>query len=305
MIGRRTCLLLGEIYQAVFSHQSTSGSRYQQRTYTYISRDKLYDFLYEHDYQPWFCNQSKKLGIGEDDKRAVKEWIMKLHTGESLVLGTENWDWKQREQLGQRYLRDLAKDVLNYSKDGIAGRTLRKVESKLDELNRSLELDGYIYRDGQLLFSESAVLDIAEESGILQTLFVDLGLANKQVAMHHLELSEQNYVAGHWSDVITNSRSFLECVLKETAAMHSLKVKKTPLSDNSKPFEVRNYLEHEGVLEAKEKEALAKVYGLLSETGSHPYIAQKDQARLMRILALTFSQFVMLRLGGMLKSASS
>jgi hypothetical protein len=46
------------------------------------------------------------------------------------------------------------------------------------------------------------------------------------------------------------------------------------------------------------KEALAKVYGLLSHTGGHPYMAQNDQARLLRHLALTFSQFAMLRLRG-------
>ena len=44
------------------------------------------------------------------------------------------------------------------------------------------------------------------------------------------------------------------------------------------------------ILEKKEKEAIAKVYGLLSDTGSHPYIADRDQARLMRHLSLTFSQ---------------
>ena len=36
----------------------------------------------------------------------------------------------------------------------------------------------------------------------------------------------------------------------------------------------------------------------MSDTGGHPYMAAKDQARLMRHLALTFSQFVLLRLEG-------
>jgi hypothetical protein len=63
---------------------------------------------------------------------------------------------------------------------------------------------------------------------------------------------------------------------------------------------VRDYLERSGLLESKEKEALAKVYGPLSHTGGHPYMAQNDQARLLRHLALTFSQFAMLRLRGKL-----
>lgn len=45
---------------------------------------------------------------------------------------------------------------------------------------------------------------------------------------------------------------------------------------------MRDYLEQEALLERKEKDALAQVYGLLSETGAHPYIAKSDQARLLR-----------------------
>ena len=56
-----------------------------------------------------------------------------------------------------------------------------------------------------------------------------------------------------------------------------------------------------GKKETEEKEAIAKIYGFLSETGGHPYIANQDQARLMRHLALTFSQFVLLRLEGVCK----
>ena len=65
---------------------------------------------------------------------------------------------------------------------------------------------------------------------------------------------------------------------------------------------VRDYLEREGLLETKEKKELAEVYGLLSNVGSHPYIAGKDQARLLRQQALLLSQFVMLRYQGYLRA---
>jgi hypothetical protein len=58
-------------------------------------------------------------------------------------------------------------------------------------------------------------------------------------------------------------------------------------------------------LEKKEKDALSHVYGLLSETGGHPYVAQKDQARLMRHLSLTFCQFILIRLQGMFASPNA
>jgi hypothetical protein len=92
--------------------------------------------------------------------------------------------------------------------------------------------------------------------------------------------------------------------LQEVAARHSLKFEGIALPERtfSRPVAVRDYLEEKKLLEKKEKEALSAVYGLLSETGSHPYMAQSDQARLLRHLSLTFAQFVMLRLQGRLAS---
>jgi len=90
--------------------------------------------------------------------------------------------------------------------------------------------------------------------------------------------------------------------MREVAAAHSLRYKEGPLSRRKydRASEVREYLEREGMLETKEKKAIASIYGLLSDTGSHPYIAQNDQARLLRQLALILSQFVMLRFQGRL-----
>jgi hypothetical protein len=47
--------------------------------------------------------------------------------------------------------------------------------------------------------------------------------------------------------------------------------------------------------------AVTSAYKLLSETGGHPYIAEKDQARLTRHLALIYCQLVLLGLGRVLE----
>jgi hypothetical protein len=155
------------------------------------------------------------------------------------------------------------------------------------------------------VLAEADVLDTQEATGILETLFNRLSLDNKDLAFHHLKLSEEHYLAGRWDDSISNARKFLESTLQEVAASHSLKVKGGKLSDStySRPVAVRDYLETETLLESKEKEAIAKIYGLLSHTGGHPYMAQNDQARLLRHLALTLSQFVLLRYEGSLTKA--
>jgi hypothetical protein len=240
--------------------------------------------------------------ISYSNTRGVQDFIMQLHTGETQVAVTQNWSWEKRQQLGQEYLRELAEDILNEWSSETDSYSREKIESKITNLKKNLELDGYKYSDGRLLTPESDVLDIKEESGVLESLFSSLSLANKPVTVNHLNLSEEHYLASRWSDSISNSRNFLESVLREVAAAHSTRIKNMPLPQNTyeKPVLVRDYLEREGLLETKEKEALAKFYGLLSSTGSHPYMAQSDQARLLRHLALTFSQFVLLRFQGSL-----
>jgi hypothetical protein len=62
--------------------------------------------------------------------------------------------------------------------------------------------------------------------------------------------------------------------------------------------EVRKYLLKNNLLDNNEVEAVEKIYGLLSHTGAHPYMAESDQARLLRQISLLFAQFIMLRLDG-------
>ncbi len=284
MISRRTARILGEIYMEKFTRRKYN--KYNNRPYYGVDDDNLYDYLYDQNYEAWFCNKAKGLG----EPRSLREFIMKLHTGETMADATPNWTWQQRQRLGQQYLRNLAKDMLS-------------TEMK-HALVSNLELDGYVYRDGKLLASESDVLDAQEEAGALEALYTSLGLANKDTMLHHLKLSEDHYLARRWDDSISNSRKVLEGVLQEVAAAYSLRVKGAAIDQRTfdMPVRIREYLEREGLLEQKETEAVRSTYGLLSHTGGHPYMAENDQARLLRHLALTFSQFVMLRLEGKLKA---
>jgi hypothetical protein len=232
---------------------------------------------------------------------------MKLHTGETQAAATPGWTWEQRQQLGQQYLEQLAEDMLRRISGGQSGANDSMRARRESDLRRSLELDGYVFRHSSLLRPESEVLDVEEERGVLASLIQDLHLANQETALHHLALSEDHYVAGRWDDSISNSRKFLEAVMQEVASAHSERVEQCAISKSvyERPVAVRDYLEQEGLLESKEKDAIAKIYGLLSRTGAHPYMAQSDQARLLRHLALTLSQFVLLRLRGRLTAAGS
>lgn len=297
MISRVTARVLAELISESFKSYH-SAQRYG-RSYWYSDSAKVYDFLYENEFPAWLCNAARK-ACSTSSLRPLKDFLMKLHTGESQYQATKDWTWPQRQVLGQQYLHQLAEVILNHwEKKGDGGSHPQKLVA---ESQRLLELDGFVRRGSHLLVPEQDILDVREEAGVLEQLYVDLGLADRETAMHHLQLSVEHYTAQRWDDSIGNSRKFLECVLREVARSHSLHSGSRVGSEAlGKPAKVRDYLEQNGLLETKERGALASTYGLLSETGGHPYMARNEQARLLRHLALTFGQFAMLRLEGFLR----
>jgi len=297
MISRRTTDIISDVFEGIFTYSTRPYNTWIKKVY----KDSLYDFLYKNDYPAWLCNSSQKI---YDGKRGVKIFIMRLHTGETQSNATLDWNWTEREKLGQQFLRNLSKDILNYISKESKDLSKEIIELK-DTLISNLELDGFIYKNNNLLSAEDNIINAEEETNILKELYKRLNLDNQQAAFHHMELSEKHYLEKKWDDSISNARKFLECTLQEVAKSFSQSVKKIQLPPDiySKPVKVREYLEKEKVLETKEKKTISEIYGLLSETGGHPYIAENDQARLLRNLSLTISQFVMLRYEGILKGS--
>lgn len=301
MISRASAKAIADAYHSSFTSWSHPyGSRRSSAQFKFHG-DELYDFLYVNNFDAWFLNAAK--GTYPHHERQLREFIQKLHTGESVA--ANDWSWKQRQSLGQRVLADLAAALIGQSLKNPPPND-RKEGTAIDAMQRALELDGYVYRNGVLLIPEETVLDEQEEEGVLQTLFSECRLNQRDVFDHHLGLSSEHYRNGKWDDSIANSRKVLEVVLQESAATFGAR-RSDALSagDLDRPVKVRDYLEQVGILAQKEKEAVSKIYGLLSDTGGHPYIAQQDQARLMRHYALTTAQFTLLRLKGAMTKGGS
>lgn len=299
MISRRSTLFLARLFQEWFSRNERVQSSGYSSTPTWRSVPKLtemYDFLYEHNFPAYLCNSVRSF----HSARQVQDWILQLHTGESLVGATKGWEWSQREKLGNRHLRDLAECLLaGFERADPATQAYRG--SHAPDLRAALELDGYRFSGGKLLEPEAEVLNVEQERGVLHDLYAETKLPGSDAAFRFLELSEEHYIAERWEDAIANARKFLEVTLLHIADAHAA-AHGAPLAEKTreKPVEIRLYLERAGYLESKEAEAVAKVYGLLSHTGSHPYMAQRDQARLLRQMTLTLSQFALLRYRGSL-----
>jgi hypothetical protein len=301
MISRETARLIAELVASAFARFVSSGPH----PYTCSDSSRVYDFLFDNNFPAWLCNAARK-SCSTSSTRPLQEFLMKLHTGESQYAATQDWTWPQREKLGQEYLRQLAEAILVHWSQRDLTYAGSAVPERISRCKSRLELDGFTIKGSKIVIPEEDVLDAQEEAGVLEQLYRELGLGDPETVLHHLRLSEEHYVAGRWDDSISNSRKFLECVLREVASSHSMVVRGEPLADSTatRPVRVRDYLESAGLVEAKEKETLSSIYGLLSETGGHPYMAQNDQARLLRHLALTLSQFAMLRLRGSTKKAA-
>jgi hypothetical protein len=81
----------------------------------------------------------------------------------------------------------------------------------------------------------------------------------------HLQLSASHYQESRWDDSIASSRKVLEGVLRQVAGRYGRDFPQKALSSDalSRPVAARDYLQQVGLLEKKEKEAVAQVYGLL------------------------------------------
>lgn len=295
MISRKSTKAIADSYYSHYTFNPSRGSRHYSKVY----KEQLYDFLFINDFEPWLLNAVNK--ISSTKPRKLQEFIMCIHTGESMVIATPEWSWEQRKGLGQRILKDLAECLIRNRLTNPEFETyLDKDKKAVDHMRLTLELDGYIFRDNILWVPEETIVDEAEEQGVLENLMISLTLPDIPTLKHNLDLSVIDYQESRWDDSISNSRKFLEGVLSQTASRFGTISGLDVLSPEQldRAHKVREYLEVNKILEKKEKETIKQVYGLLSDTGGHPYIASRDQARLMRHLALTFSQFVLLRLEG-------
>jgi len=266
------------------------------RTTTSVNRQELYEFLYERDYEAWFCNLAKQQFYDHE----FKDFLLKIHTGESFCSVTKEWNIEQRKKLGQEYLKYLAESYLCWY-EGIEPYSKQRNKHYYEPLMRSIELDGYRWMNNTLVQQEYDITDVDEQKGILDSLYVKLKLDRRSDASEFLALAELHYVEGRWSDCISNSRKYFELVFYEVAKQLAA-IEKDDFDNTifERPVEVRKYLEEKKILERKEREAVDKIYGLLSHTGGHPYMAESDQARLLRQISLLFTQFIMLRLVGKL-----
>lgn len=288
-VSRKTATAIAELYSLLFTQRF---DKLDGRVTVHYQPDELYDFIFDHGFDPAFCTCIRRIRT----HRELELFIKSLVTGESYrVLGSQHQrateDAAMRQ--GRQYLLLLAQTAFAGLDNGdITSYPVYK--DAVLRVTRQLSLDGWMWTGTKLTRREESVIDEQEEAGYLQSLYMTLGLQDSHTTFHHLGLSEEHYVSKRWDDSISNSRKVLEKVLYEVAACYSNDQGTSPPQD--RPVAVRDFLKKHSLLTDKEHGVVNAVYQLLSETGGHPNMAESEQARLLRHLALTLCQFVMLRL---------
>jgi hypothetical protein len=282
MISRKSTVRLEVLYEYIFTEV------HEVEYLEHFNMESLWEYLFEEEIDGWFMTALQ----AATKTPQFKTLVFMLHT------------MKDQSEATQRVLMQMTNAALKFHGPNIDSPKHENSDGVIltKALLRQLEIDGYVYRNEKLYPAESTVIPEEEEQSYLEQLIKELGLIDPDTVKHHLQLSEEHFLQGRWDDSISNSRKVLDAILKQVTELIYQKVntKPPPLALLKNATDTRVFLEKQGILTPVEREALDKNYGVLSATGGHPYIAEKDQARLMRHLALTFSQFVLLRYQGFL-----
>lgn len=182
----------------------------------------------------------------------------------------------------------LVEDLLRnrqYYRSGVAPRY--HFDVPLDDLQRSLQLEGWQFTEEGLRRIEGVIVDLQAEEDTLLVLLRNSGLPDAAVAEMHLRRSAEDYGRDNNSSM-TNSRQALEQVLRDIADLTaSARGDGRPADEN-----VRQYLFNSGFFTQEEWRGFNGVYGFLS-AGAHPGITDQEAARLGRNFALGASHYAL------------
>jgi hypothetical protein len=302
MLSRRSAKAIADAAGGRFNQSKGAGQG------TWTPWDTVYEYFYEQEFASDFCNGIQL--AAQRGSATFREFLLRLHTGESVSQFRQTDEWETPDADGQAFLVRIAESFLQEHFAAVsAGGALNQamVKARRDRmdllikpLKTSLELDGYMWADGRLVPRESAPVDAEKHRGLISVLAKELRLSKLEILARSLKLSEDAYQESRWEDCVGNARKSMELVFQECAAQWSKRILNEQLAEEiyKWPIRVRGFLKEQKLLTEDEAKAIAAYYGLFSGLGNHPNMAQNDQARMARQVALILAEFVMLRTHG-------
>jgi hypothetical protein len=161
------------------------------------------------------------------------------------------------------------------------------------ELLGSLQLDGYEYIEGKLVEAALKGVDLQAEDEYLLHLLKEINPDNLSAILHHHKEADDTYVGGNWGPASSETRNFFVAVLRGIRNVATKQGAAGPFAGPEK--NLINNLQEIGFLDSEEKEAVLKIWVLLSYSGAHPGVQPPERARLTRLLVLGLTEWLCLK----------
>src|SRR3712207_6365990 len=100
MIRRRTVTVLAKVYSDFFVFSEKVSASIGDRP-MYAVKNSLYDFLYDNEYDRSFMNLIRREMISYHEKNKLREFILGMHSGESIGSITREMSEESRREQGQ------------------------------------------------------------------------------------------------------------------------------------------------------------------------------------------------------------
>lgn len=279
MISRRTTLQIANIICEEFTHQvRETDIRGNFRGYVYrVKGEELRDFLFEFNVDGFVI---EKICHSFMRKEELKKDILNIHTG--MLYSKLNYS--KFINMGQKAIKGMA--------IGILYRRLQ--EKHLENLENLLRIDGYIYENEKLYVINT---DVDDKTNIIKSKFKQFKFNNEEEFETFYNNMNEHYENSKWEDSIHNSRKLYEIVLKECAMYYSINIAKDgeDLID-ARAVDVRRYLEKVEFFSEDEANIIQYYYKYLSNIGSHPKLALKEQAEFSRVMSINTMLYAINRL---------
>jgi hypothetical protein len=171
---------------------------------------------------------------------------------------------------------------------------LPQVKAIAEELRASLEIDGYELVAGRLVPATMKGINLQAEDDYLVHLIRSIAPANVEVILHHHGEADDTFVNGNWGAASAETRNFFIALLRGLRDVATARGGVPSFAHGNDSGLIEDY-HRRGLLTAKEKDAILKLWVLLSYSGPHVGIQDDERARLIRLLVLGQAQWLCLK----------